>query len=73
MQSFNMILLVLSDKKLLELVGHITVIFMDNRSNGDTSMKFGMNSQSGSLIKKNCLATQNFKMAAIFQDGRHFP
>ena len=42
-----------------------------NRSNYDTSNRFGTNTLWGSLFKKKTRATQNFNMAAIFQDGRH--
>ena len=42
-----------------------------NRSNYDTSNRFGTNTLWGSLCKKKTRATQNFNMAAIFQDGRH--
>ena len=42
-----------------------------NRSNYDTSTRFGPNTLWGSLFKKKTRATQNFNMAAIFQDGRH--
>ena len=45
--------------------------FWWNRAFGDTSMKFGMNVLHGVLWKKMHRATWNFKMAAIFQDGRH--
>ena len=34
-------------------------------------MKIGMSSLCGSLDNKPPTATWNFKMAAIFQDGRH--
>ena len=40
-----------------------------NRSNYDTSNRFGTNTLWGSLFKKITRATQNFNMAAIFQDG----
>ena len=43
----------------------------NNRSNYDTSNRFGTNTLWGSLFKKKTRATQNFNMAAIFQDGRH--
>ena len=42
-----------------------------NRSNYDTSNRFGTNTLWGSLFKKITRATQNFNMAAIFQDGFH--
>ena len=42
-----------------------------NRSNYDTSNRFGTDYLWGSLFKKKTWATQNFNMAAIFQDGRH--
>ena len=42
-----------------------------NRSNYDTSNRFGTNTLWGSLFTKKTRATQNFNMAAIFQDGRH--
>ena len=42
-----------------------------NRSNYDTSNRFGTDTLWGSLFKKKTRATQNFNMAAIFQDGRH--
>ena len=42
-----------------------------NRSNYDTSNRFGTNTLWGSLFKKKTRATKNFNMAAIFQDGRH--
>ena len=45
--------------------------FWWNRAFGDTSMKFGMNILYGVLWKKMHRGTRNFKMAAIFQDGRH--
>ena len=41
-----------------------------NRSNYDTSNRFGTDTLWGSLVKKKTRATQNFNMAAIFQDGR---
>ena len=43
----------------------------NNRSNYDTSNRFGTNTLWGSLFKKKTRATQNFNMAATFQDGRH--
>ena len=46
-------------------------ICQKNRSNYDTSNKFGTNTLLGSLFKKKTRATQNFNMAAIFQFGRH--
>jgi len=49
-----------------DVVEQISVIFWQNRSNGDTSMKFGTNVPSGSLCKKKVLATWIFNMAAIF-------
>ena len=42
-----------------------------NRSNYDTSNRFGTNTLWGSLFKKKTRATHNFKMATMFQDGRH--
>ena len=42
-----------------------------NRSNYDTSNRFGTNTLWGSLFKKITRAMQNFNMAAIFQDGCH--
>ena len=42
-----------------------------NRAFGDTSMKFGMSILHGVLRKKMHRGNRNFKMAAIFQDGRH--
>ena len=43
----------------------------NNRSNYDTSNRFGTNTLWGSRFKKKMRATQNFNMAAIFQDGGH--
>ena len=43
----------------------------NNRSNYDTSNRFGTNTLWGSLFKKKTRATQNFNMAAIFQHGHH--
>ena len=42
-----------------------------NRSNYDTSNRFGTNTLWRSLFKKKTRAMQNFNMAAIFQDGCH--
>ena len=42
-----------------------------NRSNYDTSNRFGIDTLQGSPFMKKTRATQNFNMAAIFQDGRH--
>ena len=42
-----------------------------NRSNYDTGNRFGANTLKGSLFKKKARATQNFNMAAIFQDGHY--
>ena len=42
-----------------------------NRSNYDTSNRFGTNTLWRPLFKKKTRATQIFNMAAIFQDGRH--
>ena len=42
-----------------------------NLSNYDTSNRFGTNTLYGSLCRKIVRATQNFNMAAIFQDVRH--
>ena len=42
-----------------------------NRSNYDTSKRFGIDTLQGSPYRKKTRATQNVNMAAIFQDGRH--
>ena len=42
-----------------------------NRSNYDTSNRFGIDTLQGSPFMNKTRATQNFNMAAIFQDGRH--
>ena len=42
-----------------------------NRSNYDTTNRFGTNTLWGSLFKKITRATQNFNMAAIFLDDCH--
>ena len=45
---------------------------MQNHAFSDASMKLGINVCQVIQFCKNPLATRNFKMAAIFQDGRHF-
>ena len=42
-----------------------------NRSNYDTSNRFVIDTLQGSPYRKKTRATQNFNMAAIFQDSRH--
>ena len=44
----------------------------NNRAFGETSMKIGMNILHGILCENRGGSNQNFKMAAVFQDGRHF-
>ena len=46
--------------------------FLGNLSKSNTSIKIGMNIPCGLLFWKKTLADQNVKMAAIYQDGRHF-
>lgn len=48
------------------IVEQLNVIFGQNRSVGDTSMKFGMNVVCKSLFQKKVLAIKNSNMAAIF-------
>ena len=60
--------------KLISVLAHHTHSGADNcknRSNYDTNNRFGKDTLWGSLFKKKTRATQNFNMAAIFQDGRH--
>ena len=57
-------------------LGHISgadnCIYQKNRSNCHTSTKIGRHMHYSLLFHNKTLATQIFKMAAIFQDGRHF-
>ena len=46
-------------------------ISQENHSNYDTSNGFGTHTLQGSPCRKMTWAMQNFKMSAIFHDGRH--
>jgi len=47
-------------------------IYQKNLSNCHTSTKIGRHMHYSLLFHNSTLATQIFKMVAIFQDGRHF-
>jgi len=53
-------------------IGADNCIYQKNLSNCHTSIKIGRHMHYSLLFHNGTLAMQIFKMAAIFQDGRHF-
>ena len=56
-----------------QISGADNCISQKNLSNYDTSTRFGTHTPQGWPCRKITRATQNFNMAANFQDGRHGP